>query len=124
MNSSRLFELFRSPFGLPGEWRQLKHAAVVDGDRVVCTGCGTSRQQHVQLHLQGCPVRGYYREGAEAPAATAVYAAWQRTVRAMHAFPKAAEAEMLEAEPAAVPVPLALMPFRSHVVAKVADVEF
>jgi hypothetical protein len=76
-----------------------------------------------------------------------VYAAWQRTVRAMHAFAKVVTAvpeetlvatdagpaeaqaggtaaELPELEPVAVPVPLVLRPFRSHVVAHVAEVEF
>ena len=123
------------------------HAATVQGDKVVCTRCSTTRQPHIQLQLQKCPVRGYFRGGVEDSAATGVYAAWQRTVRAMHAFAKAATAvpeetlvaavagpaeaqaggaaaELPEVEPVAVPVPLVLRPFRSHVVAKVAEVEF
>ncbi len=35
-----------------------------------------------------------------------------------------ATAELPEVEPVAVPAPLVLRPFRSHVVAKVAEVEF
>ena len=147
-NNSRLFELLRTPCGeQPGEWRQLMHAAAVQGDKVACTRCGTTKQPHIQLQLQKCPVRGYFRGGVEDPAATGVCAAWQRTVRAMHAFAKAATAvpeetlgaadtgpaeaqavgaaaELPEVEPVAVPVPLVLRPFRSHVVAKVAEVEF
>ena len=86
-------------------------------------------------------MRGFFRGGAEDPAGTEMYAAWHRTVRAMHAFareagaaepaaPLAAEAavaamadEHLVAEPA-VPRPFVLRPFRSHVMAKCAAVEF
>ena len=138
-NSSRLFELLRTPCGeQPGEWRQLMHAAAVQGDKVVCTRCSTTRQPHIQLQLQKCPVRGFFRE-LEDPAASGVYAAWHQTVRAMHAFAKAATAvpeetlvaadagpaeaqaggaaaELPEVEPGAVPVPLARRPFGSHVV--------
>ena len=121
------------------------HAAAVQGDKVVCTRCSTTRQPHIQLQLQKCPVRGCFRGGAEDPAATGVYAAWQRTVRAMHAFAKAATAvpektvlaadagpaeaqamgdtaKLPEVDPGAVPAPLVLRPCRSHAVAKVAEV--
>jgi hypothetical protein len=104
----------------------------------------TSRQPHVQLGLQRCPVRGLFRGGIEVPAATAVYAAWQRTVLAMHAHTKVAVAAGLCSavgapgaapavvepelepvlEPVAEPVLLVLRPFRSHVIAKSAEVEF
>ena len=120
------------------------HAAAAQGDKVACTRCGTTRQAHIQLHLQKCPVRGFFRGGAEDPAGTEMYAAWHRTVRAMHAFAKEAGAaepaaalaaappaaavaamadEHLVAEPA-VPRPFVLRPFRSHVMAKCASVEF
>jgi len=141
-NSSRLFELLRTSCGeQPGEWRQLMHAAAAQGDKVACTRCGTTRQAHIQLRLQKCPVRGLLRGGAEDPAGTEMYAAWHRTVRAMHAFaresgaaqpaaPLAAEAavaamadEHLVAEPA-VPRLFVLRPFRSRVMAKCAAVEF
>ena len=141
-NSSRLFELLRSPCGVPGEWRQLRHSAVVADGKAICTRCGTTRQQHVQLGLQKCPVRVHFQGGAEVPAATAVYAAWQRTVSAMHACTKAAafglgapvsaadapaEARTAAAEPEAVivlaPRRATLRPFRSHVCFKVAEAE-
>ena len=148
-NSSRLFELLRTPCGeMPGEWRQLMHAAAVQGDKVACTRCGTTTQPHIQLQLQKCPVRGFFRGGAEDPAGAELYAAWHRTVRAMRAHTKLQEAagqavplaaavaepavalgmapaaEMPTDEPAARPRQLALRPFRSHVIAKCAAVEF
>jgi hypothetical protein len=141
-NSSRLFELLRSPCGAPGEWRQLRHSVVVADGKAICTRCGTTRQQHVQLGSQKCPVRVHFQGGAEVPAATAVYAAWQRTVSAMHACTKAAafglgapvsaadapaEARAAAAEPEAVielaPRRVTLRPFRSHACFKVAEVE-
>ena len=129
---------------MPGEWRQLNHSTAVTNGRVSCTRCGTSRQPHVQLGLQRCPVRGLFRGGIEVPAATSFYAAWQRTVRAMHAHTKVAvaagllvaegspgvapavvEPELEQVlEPVAEPVLLALRPFRSNVIAKSAEVEF
>ncbi len=74
------------------------------GGKVACTKCSTTRQPHVQLQLQTCPVRGFFRGGVEDPAATEVYATWHRTVRAMHAFvKKAGAAEQVAALGAAQP---------------------
>ena len=122
------------------------HAAAVQGDTVVCTRCSATRQPHVQLQLQKCPMRGFVRGGVEDPAASEVYAAWHRTVRATHAFAKVAgvaepvaglvaaaePAEALAATPAdehlvaepAVPRPFVLRPFKSHVIAKSVEVQF
>ena len=77
------------------------HAAAAQGDKVACTRCGTTRQAHIQLHLQKCPVRGFFRGGAEDPTGTEVYAAWHRTVRAMHAHTKLQEAAGQAVPPAA-----------------------
>ena len=141
-NSSRLFELLRSPCGVPGECRQLRHSVVRADGKTSCSRCGTARQQHVQLETQRCPVRAHFQGGTEVPAATAVYAAWQRTVSAMHACTKAAAfglgaAPSAEDAPAESRAPVAepetvtelaprratLRPFRSHACFKVAEVE-
>ena len=141
-NSSRLFELLRSPCGVLGEWRQLRHSVVRADGKTSCSRCGTARQQHVQLETQRCPVRAHFQGGIEVPAATAVYAAWQRTVSAMHACTRAAafglgaapsaedapaEARAPGAEPEAVtelaPRRATLRPFRSHACFTVAEVE-
>ena len=68
------------------------HAAAVQGDKVACTRCGTTRQPHIQLQLQKCPVRGFFRGEAEDPAGTELHTAWHRTVRAMRAHTKLQEA--------------------------------
>ncbi len=83
-NSSRLFEVLRTPCGEPGEWRQLAHCPTAAGDRVECSRCGATRQRHVQLGAQKCPVRGFFRGGAEDLEGTAVYARWTAAVKAMH----------------------------------------
>ena len=100
-NSSRLFELLRTPCGQQGEWRQLKHEVQAAGNRVRCSRCGIERQQCVQLGLQLCPVRVHYRAGVELPAATAAYAAWHGCVKAMHSFCKAGAKQAVAGEDAA-----------------------
>ena len=106
-NSSRLFELLRTPCGEQGEWRQMKHEATIVHDKMQCSRCGVERQKCVQLSLQSCPVRAFFQAGEEVPAATAVYAAWHRCVKAMHACTKASG--RLQADAAAA-VPLAVAP--------------
>jgi hypothetical protein len=144
-NSSRLFELLRTPCGQQGEWRQLKHEAQAAGGRVRCSRCGTERQQCVQLGLQLCPVRVHYRAGEELPAATAVYAAWHSCVKEMHTRSKAngqlqaeaaaavaiavapapvAAAAAVVQEPVLQPLAAKLRPFRSHVCVRAGEVEF
>ena len=135
-NSSRLFELLRTPCGEPGEWRQLKHEASIVGGSMQCGRCGTVRQKTVQLGLQACPVRAFFRAGAEQQDATAVYAAWHRCARTVHSHCKATvpaapaaavPGEQLDLEAALVPVvPRAalLRPFRSHVCVRAGEAEF
>ena len=106
-----------------------------------CSRCGTERQKCIQLGLQSCPVRAFFQAGEEVPAATAVYAAWHRCVKAMHAYTKAS-GQQTAAIAAAVPVLVAqavgvvvqepvlepraigLRPFRSHVCVRSGEAEF
>ena len=101
-----------------------------------CGRCGTVRQKTVQLGLQACPVRAFFRAGAEQQDVKAVYAAWHRCVRTMHSHCKATvpaapaaavPGEQLDLEAALVPVvPRAalLRPFRSHVCVRAGEAEF
>ena len=142
--NGRLFELLRTPCGLQGEWRQLRHEAVVVEGKVQCNRCGIERQQCVQLGLQLCPVRGHYRAGEELPEATAVYAAWHGCVRAMHSLTNAGARQagaaalgvgQAAAADAAGPEPVhgdvqerramaQLRPFRSHQCVRAGEAEF
>jgi hypothetical protein len=144
-NSSKLLELLRTPCGEQGEWRQLLHDPVADAARVSCRRCGTTRQRHVPLGLQRCPVRALWRDGGEVAAGTAAYAAWTAAIKAMHGRaaqpppPLLCEAALLQPpvpataagpagpereEPELVPRALTLRPFRSHVAICSAEVEF
>ena len=140
-NSSRLYELLRTPCGEQGEWRQMKHEATIVNDKMQCSRCGVERQKCVQLSLQSCPVRAFFQAGEEVPAATAVYAAWHRCVKAMHACTKASgrlQADAAAAGPLAVapavgavvqepvlePHAVGLRPFRSHVCVRSGEAEF
>ena len=106
-NSSRLFEPLRTPCGQQGEWRQMNHEATIVHDKMQCSRCGVERQKCVQLSLQSCPAQAFFLAGEEVPASTAVYAAWHRCVKAMHACTKASG--RLQADAAAA-VPLAVAP--------------
>jgi len=145
-NTSRLFEVLRKPCGQPdegaGQWRKMPHEVALVNGKVRCNRCGTERDNHVQLGRQGCPVQVLYRSGAPVREATAVYAAWHRCVRVMHAMSSTGGAAVQEA-PAAVttgapaPVPPQGLPappqarpgavlrqFRSHAVVKAGTTEF
>ena len=50
----------------------MKHEATIVNDKMQCSRCGVERQKCVQLNLQSCPVRAFFRAGEEVPAATAV----------------------------------------------------
>ena len=141
-NSSRLFEILRTPCGERGEWRQLKHEATIFNGKMQCSRCGTERQQCVQLGLQSCPVRVRYRANVEQPAATAVYAAWHTCVRAMHSWCRAGGGRAAAGEAAAdqapvnvaaageadvqvlVPQACQLRPLRSHICVRTGEAEF
>ena len=84
LNSSKLFELLRTLCGEQGEWRQVLHDSVADDARVKCTRCGTTRQRHVLLAMQRCPVRTLWRDGEEVAAGTTIFAAWTAAVKAKH----------------------------------------
>ena len=131
MNSSRMLELLRTPCGdqAVGRWTAAQHKAQARGDRVECTICVTTRQRHIALEKQRCPVRVWAEAGGEAdveiPDGTSVHAAWSRTLQAMHRAAKnpAGGAGRQEAVGApaddtelAEPVcePCTLQPFRSH----------
>ena len=84
-NSTKLFEVLRTPCGQPGTWRKVCHDAVQVGHaRVECRRCGTSRQKYINLCAQRCPIREFHQWGASVPAGTEVYKAWTLAVRAMH----------------------------------------
>ena len=84
-NTSRLLELLRTGCGEhEGAWEQRRHITVVQGQRVVCTRCGTSRQRYVHLAGQICPSRCLVRQGLEVPEGSSVYAAWLQASRRMH----------------------------------------
>ena len=140
-NSSRLFEILRTPCGDHGEWRQLKHEASIVNGKMQCSRCGTERQKCIQLGLQSCPVRAFFQAGEEVPAATAVYAAWHRCVKAMHAYTKASGQQtaaiaaavpvlvaqavgVVVQEPVLEPRAISLRPFRSHVCVRSGEAEF
>ena len=153
-NSSRLLEVLRKPCGALAahcSWDKVNHDTEVVADRVICRRCGTTRQRYVDLSGQACPVRLCMRAGAEVPDGTAVYAAWVRTLQAMHAHAKAVpratgEAAAAAVEPVAaeapaggaaaaedgdggggphpVPVSLRLRPFRDHACVVAGPVEF
>ncbi len=133
LSSSRQFELLRTPCGGQCELRQVLHDSVADDARVKRARCGTSRQRHVLLATQRCPVRTFWQGGEEAAAGTATYAAWAKAINAMHcrgvqlapgpsAVAAASSPEL--PEPVSVPRCLALGPFRPHVVVRAAEVEF
>ena len=133
-NSSKLLELLRTPCGDgEGSWEQQVHATQLQGLRVECVRCGTSWQRYVHLAAQKCPVRRRMQAGAEVQAGTAIYAAWYRTIRAMHRFGSVQRqqtvGDAVAAEPAEIvideaPVRALLRPFRAHRIARTADVEF
>ena len=84
-NSTKLLAVVRTACGgAEGVWEQRNHNPEVHELRVQCTRCGTSRQRHVQLGSQRCPVRCLTWQAAEVPAGTAVYAAWHTAIKAMH----------------------------------------
>ena len=135
-------------------WGKVNHDAEVLADRVICKRCGTTRQRHVHLSGQACPVRLCMRTGAEVHEGTAVYGTWTRTLQAMHAHFKAVQdnggetaadvvapaaaagladavaAEVLvgDADGGAglppVPMGLRLRPFRAHACVVAGRVEF
>jgi hypothetical protein len=119
----------------------MKHEATIVHDKMQCSRCGVERQKCVQLSLQSCPVRAFFLAGEEVPAATAVYAAWHRCVKAMHACTKASGRLQADAaaavplavapdvgavvqEPVLVPHAVVLRPFRSHVCVRSGEAEF
>ncbi len=126
--------------GEPGGWRQLYHDSCPANGKVECKRCGTTRQRHVQLAGQKCPVRGLFRGGEEVLEGTVVYAAWTAAVKAMHEHGRRAAAEGREKrlpppsteavvvirrpEVAVQPASLSLRSFRSHVVVRTVEVEF
>ena len=100
-------ELLCSPDGLPGEWQKMHHDAQAVGGRISCSRCGTTRQPHVQLGRQKCPVWELFRGGVEVPEATATFAEWQTTVKGMHRCSRtAAAAEVPAAGSAAIARPV------------------
>ena len=119
----------------------MKHEATIVHDKMQRSRCGVERQKCVQLSLQSCLVRAFFLAGEEVPAATAVYAAWHRCVKAMHACTKASgrlQADAAAAVPLAVapavgavvqepvlePHAVVLRPFRSHVCVRSGEAEF
>ena len=136
-NSTKLLAVLRTACGgAEGVWEQRKHNPEVHELRVQCTRCGTSRQRHVQLGSQRCPVRCLTRQAAEVPAGTAVYAAWHTAINAMHHRSKPA-AEVGEPPVLAVAgagdagagdvvaaMPCQLRPFRAHSLSRTAGCEF
>ncbi len=106
------------------------HDPEAEAAKVRCTRCGTTRQWHVQLAAQKCPVRGLFRGGEEVAASTAVCAAWAAAVRAMHCRGK--PAGWADQRPADLPtareqcelVCLSLRPFRSQVIVRTVEAEF
>ena len=122
----------------------MEHEATIVNAKMQCSRCGAERQKCVQLSLQSRPVRAFFQAGEEVPAATAVYAAWHRCVKVMHACTKAsgrlqadaAAAVPLEVapdviavaavvqEPVLEPHAVVLRPFRSHVGVRAGEAEF
>ena len=88
----------------------MNHDTELAADRVVCKRCGTTRQKYVHLGDQACPVRQCSRAWAEVPEGTAAYAAWVRTLQAMHSHQRAVQEQRGDAAagvavgPAAVPL--------------------
>ena len=144
--SSRLLEVLRTPCGGGGvTWRQVLHTAVQEELLIKCTRCGTTRQRHVALALQKCPVRACWQEGGELIEGTTVYAAWiaglnkamhglgargrpqpladEAAAQAQGAALQAAELQDERSEPAFVPRDVCLRPYRSHVVVRVGEAE-
>ena len=135
-NSTRLLAVLRTACGeAECHWEQRNHTPEVEELRVRCTRCDTTRQRHVQLGSQKCPVRVMTRQAADVPAGTAVYAAWLAVTKAMHRRSRP------ETEPGGDPVPLAaaepavaaaagsgqllqLRPFRAHAFVCAAGCEF
>jgi hypothetical protein len=129
-NSSRMLEMLRTPCGdeVAGRWGTAQHSVQPRGERVECTRCGTTRQRHIELERQRCPIRIWTVDAVEQPEGTAVYAAWVKALQGMHRAsrqPSASEdVQMVAAAPAeAAPVdelvhvlaePVVLQPFRSH----------
>ena len=120
------------------------HNTVQENLSVRCSRCGTTRQRHVALAMQKCPVRTCWQEQAEKCEGTAVYAVWVAGLKAMHGVGgrgiqqpavAAADAATVHAvavgpqaaaersEPALAPRAVCLRPYRAHVVVKVGEAE-
>ena len=105
---------------------------------VRCTRCGTTRQRHVPLAMQRCPVRTCWLGAGEVAEGTATCAARVIALKAMHGLgargrpadagagqpPQAAvHAEPNEQHVVLEPGVVALRPFRSHVVVRIGEAE-
>ena len=72
------------------EWHQTMHATERVVEFVCCTLRFITRQRHVQLNTQQCPVRSLIGNGLEDLGVTSVYAAWTAIASAMHMLSKTA----------------------------------
>ena len=114
------------------------HETVQESLVVRCIRCNTTRQRHVPLAMQRCPVRTCWTEAGEVAECTAAYGAWVKALKAMHGHgsrDSAADAGAVQAAPAAVheepaerrevlePRVVSLRPFRPHVMARIGEAD-